>query len=98
MSGSVTVDPTATTATTPTELKWRADSPDGDRHAFPDNAGFPARAVCGARWTARMGHHGAAWCAGCADGLKEQLRAVTAALAVLEATDQRGDHFAGMSR
>lgn len=78
-----------------TDIEWRASADDGDRHAFPRQDGYPARAICGTRWTAAYGRHGASWCLDCLAGLREQLRAASAALAVAEREDlAAGDHYA----
>jgi len=61
---------------------WRADAPDGDRHAFPqrEDRGLPFPALCGVRWTARFGEHGARWCDDCLARLKAILSGATDAL------------------
>jgi hypothetical protein len=97
---AVRIDTSFRVAAAPTDIEWRAASDDGDRHAFPPPAEgrLPGRALCQVRWTVAFGKHGAGWCQDCIAVLKAQLRATSAALAAVDADDQRGDHYAGMGR
>jgi hypothetical protein len=90
MAETATAQPAA-----PPSIEWRASSDEDDRHAFPPatRPGFPPPAVCGVRWTVRYGKAGAAWCAECVQGLRDQLAYATAALELVDAGDQRGDHY-----
>jgi len=80
----------------PAPIAWWADDETTAAHAFPRRDGFPPPAVCGIRWSVRYGNAGAGFCVLCVAELRTQLEVVTAALAVVDAVDDRGNHFAGM--
>lgn len=93
----------------PGDYRWASSSPVTGAHAFPPvEAGrLPGPAPCGVRWNVRFAHVGDGHCPTCLGELRDQLRAISVALASagirldllsVPAEDQRGDHFAGMDR
>lgn len=65
------------------DYAWRARGWADDAHAFPpvELGRLPAPAVCGERWTAAFAWEGANSCTACVAGLRDRLRALSAALA-----------------
>ena len=76
-----------------TLFDWRADTTDGDRHAFPEreDRGFPLSALCGIRWTAAFGEHGAQYCKDCLAKLKAILSGAQEALTEAEYVNSSSD-------
>lgn len=63
------------------DFVWAAGTDATERHAFPPEGGF-RRSACGEiRFTAAYGKRGLGACRGCLAALRDQLRAVVAALA-----------------
>lgn len=89
------------TPTVTAEIELLAPAPDVPRHAFPRPVvGFPPRSLCGQeRWTVRLHpDQGDGFCVDCVTVMREQLRWLTDALALVDADDQAGDHYAGRPR
>ena len=81
----------ATTGILAPVFTWRADSPDGDRHAFPERDGFPPPSLCDIRWTVRFAEHGARYCDVCLAKLKAILSGAQEALTEAEYVNSSGD-------
>lgn len=88
----------------PGDYRWAAAGWADEAHAFPpvDDGRLPGAAPCGVRWNVRYAHAGEGHCATCLAALRDQLRAVSVALAAAgirldladkPADDQLGDHF-----
>lgn len=79
------------------DYTWSALTHLGERHAFPPvpDGRLPGRSACQrVRWTAAAAYAGGTWCQGCITALRDDLRAVSVALAAAGIrTDlyQRGD-------
>lgn len=74
-------------------FSWHADTPEGDRHAFPyrEDRGFPPPALCGLRWTVRYGQDGVRFCDACLGTLRRILSGAQDALTEAEFTNTTGD-------
>ena len=84
----------------PVPLEWTADEDDVEAHLFPrPENGFPPRALCGIRWTVRMGKTGDGHCGTCLAVATDQQAALRAALETAQAFGlDMGDHHVGVGR
>jgi hypothetical protein len=98
MHAAETVDPGIATTPDPlaqaAAIEWFANTPDGERHAFPDDRTF-RRSLCepAIRWTVAFREHGLGYCERCQIALHMRIRQASDALTVASADDQAGDHY-----